>query len=178
MEGWEFLVGIGAMAASPLLVFFLLKLYFFIDEAKEKRAHNKELSTTNNQDLHVNENTPANDETNTGEETNELGEVILLDDEELKVLYDTDFESFWKKVVKEAESLNKIPDSVYNYITDSVEYGENATRIFLNRMKFIVERANWEELLKIKNEMMSNNAFKKLCMLDVIEEYEHQNIVY
>lgn len=128
--------------------------------------------------LPVQKNTPTNDETNNDEETKDLDEVILLDDEELKVLYDTDFESFWKKVVNEAESLNKSPDTVYNYITDSVEYGENATRIFLNRMKFTVEKANWKELMKIKNEMMSNNSLKKICMLDVIEEYERQNIVY
>ena len=126
----------------------------------------------------VEENTPANNETNTGEETTVLGEMILLGNAELKDLYNTDFESFWEMVVKEAESLSTIPDCVYNYITDDLEYGENATRIFLNRMKFIVERANLNELLKIKNELMTNSSFKKLCMMDVIEEYERQNIVY
>ena len=115
--------------------------------------------------------------------------VGKLSDEEWEYFYKTDFEKFWEMVIEEYD-LSKLPDRIVNLRDDTMIYGEDARKMYLSRLKGVVEynewttknrpeaiNIHWNTLKELKKELQEKTS-EKVYMLDVIRNYEDKYIRY
>ena len=101
-----------------------------------------------------------------------------MPDKEWEHLYKTNFEVFWDLVVKEGD-LTKLPTYLVETRSEEPLYGKEARDYILYHLKQSISPWNddtirnrqWVALLRIKHELEEKSQ-SKVCMLDVIREYE------
>lgn len=119
----------------------------------------------------------------------ETVKVDKLSDEEWEYFYKTDFEKFWEMVLEEYD-LSKLPDRIVNLRDDTMIYGEEARKVYLSRLKGVVEYNEWTTMnrpevidirwntLKYLKKELQEKTSDKVYMLDVIRNYEDKYIRY
>lgn len=106
--------------------------------------------------------------------------MCKLSDADWEQLYRTDYESFWRMVLKEGD-LSNLPTYQEDKFGNPI-YGEDAKNCYLEHLKIMFRPSEFNcnkriaDLLKIKHELKEDK--KPAHMLNAIIEYECRYIVY